>query len=113
MYKYIHDASARTVYKMPTEPEVSVKNDSRGRRTGWSANMEIHITRADNKFIDHRWQHDILLHPRDPFDAHYTKEEVISYFLSNHTPDGEDISLEQYIELHAQYEAIARNSSSE
>lgn len=109
MYKYIHDAQNRVVYKIPNEPTVIDQNDKHGKRTGWSVNMEILITRADNRLNSHRWQHPISAYPSQSFDAHHTKEEVISHFLMSHEPDGDDISLEQYTALQAQYEAIARN----
>lgn len=113
MYKYIHDSKDRIVYQIPNEPMVIEMTDRRGNRVGWSAKMEILITRADNKLNGHRWQHATSSYPSQPFDAHYTREDVISYFLMHHAPNGESISREQYEGLQAQYEAIARSQSGE
>jgi hypothetical protein len=113
MHKYIHDAMARVVYEIPHEPTVIDQKDNRGRRVSWSVSMEIRITRADNKLNGNRWEHATSAYPTQSFDAHYTKEEVISYFLMHHEPTGESISREQYMELQAQYEAIARERSGE
>ena len=111
MYKYIHDVGNRVVYQMPSEPTVREKMDGHGKRIGWSAEMEIVITRADNKLNGNQWQHATSSYPNQHLDAHYTKEHVISYFLMHHAPHGEAISQEQYAGLQAQYEAIARGQS--
>lgn len=109
MYKYLHDAKNRIVYQVPAEPDVNEQKDRRGRRTGWSVNMRVLITRADNKLNGNQWQHATSSYPRQAFDAHYEKSQVISYFLMHHTPDGDPISQEEYVELQAQYDRFARN----
>lgn len=110
MYKYIHDAAARTVYQIPSEPTIIEEKNKRGKRVSWSANMKILITRADNKLNGNRWKHATSSYPTQSFHAHYTKENVVSYFLMHHAPNGEFISPEQYAELQSQYEAIARGA---
>jgi len=59
MYKYLHDAKNRVVYQIPSKPRVIEQKDRGGKRTGWSINMEIRITRADNKLNKNQWLHPI------------------------------------------------------
>lgn len=108
MYKYLHDATARIVYQLPSEPIIIEQKDRYGKRTGWSADIEIRITRADNKLNNSQWQHATSSNPNQYFDAHYHRAQVVSYFLMHHTPIGEDITQEQYTELQNEYEKLAR-----
>ena len=113
MYKYIHDVGARIVFQMTSEPMVIEQKDRQGNRVGWSANMEILITRSDNTPNGNRWKYATSEYPTQSFVARYTNENVISYFLMRHAPNGESISREQYAELQSQYEAIALGQSHE
>lgn len=113
MYKYIHDAAARVVYRFPSEPDVSEEKDWRGKRVAWHARMEILITRADNTLTGNTWQHATSDCPTQSFDPGYTKDRVVSYFLMRHEPNGETISEEQYEALQSQYESAARGQTRE
>lgn len=111
MYKYIHDASARVVYRFPSEPDVFENKDSRGNRVAWHASMEILITRADNTLTEGKWRHATSDYPSQSFDAGKTRPRT--FFLS-HAPrakKGEAISQEQYEELQSQYETVALGQS--
>ncbi len=107
MYKYIHDAAARVVYRFPSEPDVFENKDSRGNRVAWHASMEILITRADNTLTEGKWRHATSDYPSQSFDAGKTRDRVISFYLMRHEPKGEAISQEQYEELQSQYETVA------
>lgn len=108
MFKYLHDAENRIVYQAPAEPTVVEQMSNRGLRIGWSARMEIRIICADNRLIGTLWQHATSAYPTQTFDPRYSKEQVISFFLNRHTPQGIPITREQFDQLQAQYEASAK-----
>lgn len=110
MYKYVHDVANRIVYRYPVSPNIRETLDGRGkvkRRTGWSADMEISITRADNRLAI-QWEKSIAEYPTQFFDAHYSRDQVIYYFLMHHAPDGNEIGEQEYSQLQQAYEAEAR-----
>jgi hypothetical protein len=64
--------------------------------------MEISITRADNRLAI-RWEKPIAEYPTQFFDAHYSRSQVISYFLMHHAPDGNEIGEQEYLLLFILY----------
>lgn len=107
MYKYLHDSSARTVYKFPAEPWVTERSQS-GKRAGWHVTMECIITRADNWLANGRWAHGTSSNPVHHLDAHYTREQALSYFRMHHEPKGVEIDRDEYERLHGEYEREAK-----
>lgn len=107
VYKFVHDAASRIVYRYPAAPDVQEKTDKRGRRTDWYVTMDVLITRADNKLIGNRWQHATSDYPRQYLGAQYTREQAVTYFMMHHAPRGDEISETEYEKLHAEYEAEA------
>lgn len=108
-YKYIHDAENRVVFRFPINPTVSEQKDNKGRRISWSVQMEIEITRADNRLVNNRWEHPIASFPQQHFEAQrYSQERVISYFHMHHDPRGEELSEDAYSSLKQEYETMAR-----
>lgn len=109
MFKFVHDEANKIVYRYPTEPTVIETTSGRNKkRIGWNVHMEMSITRADNSLNGHRWDKPTSEHVRQSFDAHYTRDQVISYFHMHHAPDGDEISEDVYVSLQAAYEAEAR-----
>ena len=106
MYKYIVDAEARIVFQIPSEPMVIEQKDRRGKTRGWSVNVDIIIIRADNTLNGNRWQHGTSSYWNQSFDARYTQDNFVSYFLMRPAPNGESIPRKQYLELQSQYEVI-------
>jgi hypothetical protein len=107
MYKYLHDKTARTVYRFPSEPKVN-EQMKRGKRIGWNITMEYLITRADNWLEDGSWKFATSANPSKPFDAHYTRDIAVSYFRRHYEPRGEAITIDEYERLHTEYEEEAR-----
>lgn len=109
MYKFIHDEASKMVHRFLAEPTVTERTAGKKRkRIGWDVFLEVETTRADNKLNGNRWEKlcgDLL---RQSFDAHYTRDQVISHFYRNHIPDGIEISEQEYLGLQAKYEAEAR-----
>jgi hypothetical protein len=83
----------------------------RGKRAGWNVYMEVTITCANNRFLNNRWEKDVVNFPRQFFDTRYSREEALAYFHSNNDPRGEEIDQELYQRLQKQYENEARNNS--
>lgn len=110
MYRYIHDASKQTVYRLPISPSIIRRTDKRGCHIDWFISMNIEITRADNKLTRNQWQHRVLDPVSQSLRPEYSEEQAISYFKMHHTPDGEEISEEEYTQLQAQYEQAARSN---
>ncbi len=109
MYKYLHDVSARTVYRVPIEPQITEQKDKRGSRIDWRVTMTYRITRADNELTGHQWKFPTSSHPVQHFDSHYGREGVASYFRMHHEPNGNEITETEYKALHEKYEAEARS----
>jgi hypothetical protein len=109
MYKYLHDQSARTVYKFPAEPEITEQTDKRGSLTGWRITMSCEITRADNWLENGRWKYATSDYPVHNSDSRYTREQAVSFFRMRHEPRGEEISAEGYERLHREYENEAKS----
>lgn len=107
MYRYLHDSSARTVYKFPANPSVTEQRKS-GARAGWQVTMECIITRADNWLENGRWKHATSSYPVHHLDAHYTQEQALSYFRMHHEPKGVEIDRDEYERLHAEYQHEAK-----
>lgn len=107
MYNYLHDDTARTVYRLPRDPQVT-EQTKRGKRTGWCITMDYLITRADNWLENGSWKFATSGNPRQQLDAHYTRDIAIFYFRLHHEPKGELISREEYECLHTEYEEEAR-----
>ena len=112
MYKYLHDVAARTVYRVPVEPQVTEQNDNHGKRTGWQVRMEYDITCADNQLTGNRWKYATSAYPDQHLDSRYTKEQAVSFFRMRHEPHGDEITESEYEALRQQYEAeaVARKS---
>lgn len=108
MYEYRHDIAARTVYKFPSQPNVTKTKDKRGRHAGWHVSMEIQITRAENKLRGNQWEHATSAYPSQHFTERDTREAAVSYFRMNHAPEGDAITADEYDFLKRQYDAIAR-----
>ena len=109
MYKYFHDADKRIVYKIPERPSViDMKDDNTGRRNSWFVDMEVHITRADNKMVNGRWQHNVFLHPSHSYEPNEKRDDAEFYFLQSNRPKGVEILEAEYEWLHIEYEAEAR-----
>jgi hypothetical protein len=112
MFKFVHDAQSRTVYRYPAGPNIRETVGGRGRvkkRTGWDVDMWIDITRADNRLVLNQWEHKIGEVPTQSFDSRYDREQAISYFLMHHAPRGAEITESEYERLQAEYEAEARS----
>ena len=108
MYKYLHEKAARTVYRLPREPQVS-EQKKRGKLVGWHITMEYSITRADNQLEGGRWKFATLACPDQHLDLRYTPEQALFYFRMRYEPQGEEIGIEEYERLHAEYEAEAKS----
>lgn len=109
MFTYIHDKLNHTVYRVPLVPEVE-EMMQRGKRAAWKAWCVIDVTSASNVLGRHGWRDEVRHHARQVFNSEYTKEEVISYFISNHTPVGEVIDEAEYSSLRAKYHEEALNN---
>ncbi|AZG10819.1 hypothetical protein EGT29_24650 [Pigmentiphaga sp. H8] len=113
-YLYFHDEARQTVYRMLSEPRCHAQIHGRGkaqRTTGWYFSTEIEITRADNRLSNGRWVHDVRITPYQIFDVpRYSETEARGYFVRNQTPDGVQISPDEYEELRQKYEKTARNA---
>ncbi len=108
MYTHLHDKAARTVYRFPAEPHVT-DEEKRGKHVGWRVTMECTITRADNWLEHGRWKYATSAYPVHHLDGHYTREQAVSYFRMHHEPRGEEVSVEEYERLRAEYEAEAKS----
>ena len=110
MYKkYYHDVERETVYAMDLPPQVR-EEKKKLKRTGWFVSATITITRADNFVLprSQQWKYPVRDYPYQSFDAHYTQEDVIDYFLAHHEPKCQEIDCATYERLHAEYEARAK-----
>jgi hypothetical protein len=94
--KYIYDPEALTAYQFPNEPRVTEECDRKGKRTGWRVEMEVEITKRDNRLIGNRWVDPVADFPTQQFAPHYNRDQVISYFHVNHDPRGVEISEQEY-----------------
>lgn len=105
-YKYIHDATAKIVYRFPKVPEISSKQDRKGHIITYTASMEVEITRADNVLRNSQWKYPVREYPKQHFENianRYNEELVSSYFHQHHDPHGEVIDEKQYEELRKKY----------
>ena len=71
--------------------------------------MEYSITRADNQLEGGRWKFSTSAYPDHHLNVNYTPEQALSYFRMHHEPNGEEIGIEEYERLHAEYEAEAKS----
>lgn len=105
-YRYFHDESNQTVYRMPIHADVNEIYD-KNKLTAWSIRMSISLVRADNRLIDNKLQfacsHD---YKQEISVQGKTKEIAISDFYNNHTPRCEEITEEVYKSLVQTYEAL-------
>ncbi len=108
MYKYLHDQDARTVFRVPMEPQVN-QQMRRGKPVGWHVSMEFSITRGDNFMEGSQWKYPTSAYPVQHLDAHYTREQAVSYFRMHHEPRGSEISEGEYKLLHEKYENEAKS----
>jgi hypothetical protein len=110
-YKYYHNSETQTVYRVPTQPNVTEERDSKTRKLiGWTISMSIVLTRADNTLINNHWKYSCGEHPEQFFPARYNLDSAISYFYDRHTPRGDEIDQVKYQALTAEYETKARNN---
>ena len=105
MYKYRHSPDEKTVYKFTSQPTIHEERNAKGKRTGWFAYIDVDITRADNRLKLNRWLYPTSDRPTQHFDYRYDKEQVAMYFLSHHSPQGSEISEEEYVRLRDKYES--------
>ncbi len=109
MYTYVHDLSARTVYKF-IAPKIRDETDNRRRVTGWSFSLDIQVTRADNLLQAGTWLHPTGNNPTQSFDkSRYSREIALSYFRQLHEPKGVVIDENAYALLYAEYDGMARS----
>ena len=92
--RYFHDERNRTVYRLPSTPNVYEQKGRNGRCTGWSIDTEIHITRADNalKPNGQQWNYPVLHCPQEHYSSGDSKTKAISFFNSVHMPNYLEIS---------------------
>ncbi len=113
-YKYYHDAELKAVYRVPLTPQVNATMDKLKRNIiGWSVNMTIEITRADNVPTSGRWKYPTTDYPTQYFENignRYNRKMVIDYFHRHHDPKGEEISEDEYVSLKKTYEEQSRNN---
>lgn len=117
--KYYHDPEHKTVWAVPETPDVHERKETitkrrkHPKRIGWTVYAQIEETRADNwiKPNSQQWFYPVRHHPREHFDAHYTREDVIMYFSGrNLGPCGDEITAAEYAELKKKYEGIAESN---
>jgi hypothetical protein len=83
---------------MPTQANI-VENLGHG----WSIDMEIILTRADNVLVNNHWLYPCAEYPKQTFKARYTKDLALSYFYDQHTPKYEEIDKTLYQSLTVKY----------
>jgi|ERR1043165_1038238 hypothetical protein len=111
-FKYYHDAGKKVVYRMPAEPTVIEQKDSEGRRTGWTVQSEIGITRANNAPIptSHQWKYRLHENPQEYYDAKDSRADVVGFFNTQHVPNCLEIDHDTYDKLRKEYENEARQN---
>jgi hypothetical protein len=108
-YKYIHNNEDFVVYKFPSKPKVS-EILQRKKITGWRVEMEVVITCRDNKLKNGRWECPTADFPIQTFDLRYTQDQMITYFLMHHAPQGIEISESEYLALKENYYSASVNN---
>jgi hypothetical protein len=108
-FKYVHDAVKEIVYRFPVEPKIQQRK--KGRILGaWVVSMDIDITRADNRLDGNRYQFATTDRPCQYFENNrYSRDRMISHFLTHHEPIGEKITEDIYMMLRQKYEARIKN----
>jgi hypothetical protein len=108
-YRYFHDAEARTVYRLPTEPRVYPKTKGNGPKAeviGWTVSMEIEIVRADNKLDGNRWLYPTSDFRQETYAAvQHSREDAVYYFKRSNRPKNDEISREEYEKLAESYQS--------
>ncbi|MGN6083551.1 hypothetical protein [Trinickia sp.] len=111
-YRYFHDEAARTLYRMPEQPNVYPRTQGRGNRSkiiGWTVSMQVDNVRADNKLDAHRWAHPTFYIRQEFYPAlQHSKDDALHYFLLSNSPEGDEISREEYERLAAQYQPASQ-----
>ncbi len=109
-YKYFHDAIAKTVYRVDDDPNILENKDGLGRGRPWYISTKVDITRADNVLIKNQWRYETSKIHAEHFDRKYSRDEVISYFMSRIYPHNcTEITSEEYDALKTKYDTEARS----
>jgi hypothetical protein len=111
-YRYFHDEEARTVYRMPEQPNVYPKTQGNGKKPkviGWTCSTQIDNVRADNRLDGHRWLYPLFSIQQEFYAAvQHSEDDARHYFMLSHSPDGREISHEDYERLARQYQPERR-----
>lgn len=101
---YIHKASERRVFKVPTIPEVYGDQQS-----GYRVSLVYSDIQADNAVhpLTGQWKKAVQPYVEQAFSPTHTKQRAVEQFMARHRPKGELIAENEYRGLAAAYEAEA------
>jgi hypothetical protein len=112
-YRYFHDESSQTVYRMPTQADIDETYDKK-QLAAWSIRMSISLVRADNMLVNNKWTFACGQDCKQEISVRgKTKEIAIDDFYNRHTPRCEEITEAVYKQLSKKYEAKASAKSTQ
>ena len=104
-YRYFHDETAQTIYRMPIQADVGDIYDKK-QLAAWSIRMSISLVRADNRIVNNKWEFACGQDCQQEISVRgKTRDIAINDFYNRHTPRCEEITEDVYKQLAEKYEA--------
>ena len=103
MVTYFHNPQKKTLYKAPSDPQVTEQKDRRGDTKTWKISALVEEFCFDG--ADGNMPRRDSYVARDFYDSRDSRDQAVSYFKQNNYPQGEAITMDGFHYLYEKYTA--------